>query len=151
MFDVRELVRQHACQLVVVEDLEDAFGGGDRRVLRIASRGERVGRRLRNDVHPRHRQPGALREMRHDPVQAMVRADLLRSVAAQDDLVGPEVRDEVRHDGEQEADDKALSAANQLADEQKEPGHETEQQRCFDCVRHDSSMPFAKRPYQAGH
>jgi hypothetical protein len=38
-------MRQHAFELLVVEDLEDAFGRGDRRVLDCVGR-ERVGGRL---------------------------------------------------------------------------------------------------------
>ena len=45
MLHVRELVREHAVELVVVQDLQDAFGGRHGRVLRIAARGERVRRR----------------------------------------------------------------------------------------------------------
>ena len=42
MFDVRELMRQHAFELLVVQQLQDAFGGRDRGVLRISSCRERV-------------------------------------------------------------------------------------------------------------
>ena len=45
MLDVRELVRDDAFELLLVEDAQDAFGRRDRRVLRVAARRERVGRR----------------------------------------------------------------------------------------------------------
>ena len=47
MLDVRQLVRDHALELLVAQHLQDAFGGGDGRVLRIAAGRERVRRRLR--------------------------------------------------------------------------------------------------------
>ena len=49
----------HAFELLVAQDLQDAFGRGHRGVLRIAAGRERVRRRLRNDVDARHRQAGA--------------------------------------------------------------------------------------------
>ena len=42
--DMAELVRQHAFQLVVVEQIENAGGDGDRGVIGIASGGKGVGR-----------------------------------------------------------------------------------------------------------
>ena len=50
---------EHAFELVVVQDLQDAFGRRHRRVLRVSSGRERVRRRLRDDVAARLRQPGA--------------------------------------------------------------------------------------------
>ena len=45
MLDVRELVRDHAFELVVAQDLQDAFGRGDRGVLRVAAGRKGVRRR----------------------------------------------------------------------------------------------------------
>ena len=66
----------------------------------------------------------------------MVAADFLCAVAAQHDLVGPEIGHEIGDNGEHEPDDESLPAADQLADEQKEAGHDAEEQRCFDCIGH---------------
>ncbi len=70
MLHVRQLVSDHAFELLVREDPQNPFGGGHRRVLRVAARRERIGRRLRNDVDPRHRQTGARRELADDPSTA---------------------------------------------------------------------------------
>ena len=67
---VRQLVREHAFELLVVQDLQDALGGGHGRVLRVPARGERVRRRVRNDVAARLRQAGARRQALHDAVRA---------------------------------------------------------------------------------
>ena len=48
--DVRELVREHAAQLVFVDDLEQPLRHRDRRVVRVAAGRERVGLRGRADV-----------------------------------------------------------------------------------------------------
>src|SRR6266851_8174609 len=50
MLHVRQLVSEDARQLVVVQDLKDAFGRGDRGVVRVASGRERIRRRLRDHV-----------------------------------------------------------------------------------------------------
>ena len=75
MLHVRQLVRDHAFELLVGQDLQDAFGRGHRRVLRVAAGRERVRRGLRNDVDPRHRQAGALREACDDAGQPVFGPD----------------------------------------------------------------------------
>ena len=90
------------------EHLQNAFGGGHRGVLGIAAGRERVGRRIRDDVHLRHRQHRLPGRALDDAEQTMAGSDLLRAVHPQDDLVGPPVPDEV-HDGrEQEGDDQPV-------------------------------------------
>ncbi len=42
MLDVRQFVRKHAFELVVVQNLQDAFRRGHRRVLRISTRRKRI-------------------------------------------------------------------------------------------------------------
>ena len=101
------------------ENLQNALGRRDGRVLRVAAGREGVRRRLRDDVTARQRQAGARRQAADDAVEPMVGTDLLRAVHPQDDLVREPVRHEVRDDGEQKADDEALCAAERLADEQQ--------------------------------
>ena len=45
MLDVRELVRDHALELALAQDLQDALRRGDGRVLRVAAGRKRVRRR----------------------------------------------------------------------------------------------------------
>jgi hypothetical protein len=42
VFDMRQFVRQNAFEFVVVENLQDAFGCSNGRVLRISTRRKRV-------------------------------------------------------------------------------------------------------------
>ena len=77
---VRQLVTEHAFQLIVREDSQNPFGGGDRRVLRVAAGRERIRRRLGNDVDARHRQTGASRQLADDPRQPMLGTDFLSAV-----------------------------------------------------------------------
>ena len=72
MLDVRQLVRDHAFELVLAEHLQDPFGRRHRGVLGIAAGRERVRRRVRNDVDLRHRQAGLLREPLGDLVERML-------------------------------------------------------------------------------
>ena len=74
VFDVRKLVREHAFELLIVEQLHDAFGGRNRRVVRVTSRGERVGRHIGNDVHLRHGQRRLRRQSPNHVRKLMIRA-----------------------------------------------------------------------------
>ena len=56
MLDVRQLMTQHAFELLVLEQLQDAFGGSDGSMLWVSTGRKCVGRRLRNDVAPRLRE-----------------------------------------------------------------------------------------------
>ena len=116
MLHVRELVGQHAFELIVGQNPEDALGRGNRGVLRAAPSRERVRGQLRNDVAARHRQTRALRQSPDRFVEAIAGTHFLRTIHAQHDLVGPPVRHEVGDDGEEEADDHALRAAERLAE-----------------------------------
>src|SRR5690606_41266001 len=62
-------VPQHAAQLALVEQFEDALGAADGGVARVASRREGVGGLCRGHVQPRHRLPRGRRQLTHDPVQ----------------------------------------------------------------------------------
>ena len=56
--DVGDLVREHAAQLVLVDDLQQALRHGDRGVVLVAAGRERVRLRGRADVDRRHRHVG---------------------------------------------------------------------------------------------
>ena len=70
--DVAQLVCQHRPQLALVEQVQQAGGGADRGVARVAAGGERVRRRGRADVEPRHRLAGRPGQLAHDPVHRRV-------------------------------------------------------------------------------
>src|SRR5882672_9311980 len=66
----------------------------------------------------------------------MARTDFLRAIHAQNNLVREPVGGEVHHDGEEEADEHALSAAEHLAEHEEQPAHRPEQNGCLEHVRH---------------
>ena len=133
---VRELVPDHALELVVGQVLQDAFRRGHRRVAGAAARGECVRREIRDHVDTRHGQRGALRQPLDDLVQPVAGPDFLCPIHAEDDLVREPVRAEVHRDNEEEHHDEALAAADGFADDEQEPAEEAEKQRGFQCVRH---------------
>ena len=92
------------------EHLQNAFGRRHGGVLGIAAGRERVGRRIGNHVHLRHRQHRLPGQALDDAVETMAGSDLLRAIHAQHDLVGQPVRAEVHDGGEQEGEDAARSA-----------------------------------------
>ena len=143
MLDVRQLVAEHAFELIVGQQPQDAFGRGHRRVLRVAPGRERVGRRIGNDVAARLRQAGALRQPIDDVEQSMARPDFLRVVHAQDDLVREPVRREVGRHREHEADRHAAGAAERFADEQEQRAHRSKQQRRLHRVVHIQLSAYA--------
>ena len=134
---VRQLVREHAFELVVGQDLQDAFGGGHGRVLGIAAGGERVRRRLRNDVAPRHRQAGALRQSWRRSGRAGGRARLPVALYIRRTILS-----------ENQYDAKFVTTANMkpstrpcappsdFAEEQEQGAHRAEQQRRLYSVWH---------------
>ena len=56
MLHVRELVRDHPFELLIVQHPHDAFSGGNRGMARIPAGGKRVRRAVGNHIHLRHRQ-----------------------------------------------------------------------------------------------
>ena len=73
VLDVAQLVGEHAFELDPVHLLEQPGGHRDRRVLRVASGGERVGRGVVDHVEPRLRKPGRDAEPLDEVVVAGVR------------------------------------------------------------------------------
>ena len=67
--DVRELVGEHAAQLVLVDDLQQALRHGDGGVLGVAAGRERVRLRGGADVDGRHRHVGPLGQVADDRVE----------------------------------------------------------------------------------
>ena len=126
MLHVRQLVGDHAFELTFVQDLQDALRRGHSRVLRVAASGKRVRRWIRNDVHLRHRQAGLTRQPLGDAIERMLRANFLRAVHAQHDLVREPVRTDVHDDGDHQADHQAIGAAEDVPDDEQQAGQRAE-------------------------
>ena len=110
-----------------LSELEQAGRHRDGGVLRVAPGREGVGLRVVHHEDARHRQAGALRQLVHHAHQigrgALV--DLLGAVHRQHHLVGVPVGEEVHAGRDQQRDDGAAAAADQVADT-----HEQGRQPC---------------------
>ena len=149
VFDVRQLVRDNAFELVLAEDLQNTLRRRNRGVRRIAAGGEGVGRRIRNHVNLRHRQARARDEPFDDGVQRVAWTDLLRVVHPQDDLVRKPVRPEVHEHCEHERHHEPVRPAKQVADDEQNAAQESQQQGGFQSVGHVSILTVnrAIRPH----
>ena len=135
---MRQLVREHALELVVVEDPHDALGHRDRRVLRVAAGGEGIGRVGRDDVDARHRDLRTRRQPAHDRVQSgrLGLVDGLSTVHREDDLVREPIGDEVHERRHHEADDHALLAGDRSATEDEESREDAQEETGLQHVGH---------------
>src|SRR5205823_541165 len=90
--------------LGAVHLVEEPTRDDDRRVPRIATGRERVGRRVLDQEEPRRGHPKTDRERLDDVVKLrlLVRSKLARLALREDELVTGEVRHERRADGERE-------------------------------------------------
>ena len=105
ILDMRELVRDHAGELLAAERLHKAGGHGDRGVLRIAAGGEGVGLRIVHHEDARHRQAGAPGELGDEPDQLGrgARVDLVGAVHRQHHAVGVPVGEQIGRGRDQRA------------------------------------------------
>ena len=135
--DVRELVADDPLELLAVELLQEAGGDGDRGVLRVAPGGERIRRRVIDEVDPRCRDAGRHRQLVHhvDQLGRLLVGHLVCLRSAQDESVAREVgrdRDQRHHDhdrGQEEdagLDGTGPGVADAEAEEAEQAGHDHE-------------------------
>ena len=93
MLDVRELMSEHARDLVVVEHTHQSRRDRNCRIRRVSSRRKRVWRILIDDVDARHRKPRTSREFLHEAVElgCTLTVNLLRIIHAEHHAVGEPV------------------------------------------------------------
>ena len=103
----------HALELDPVHHVEQPGGDRERRVLRVAAGGERVGRGVVDDVEPRLREPGRDAQALDQVVVAAVLGLVggLGPAGRDRDLVGVVVRAPRQRHGDDEGDDDADPAA----------------------------------------
>ena len=128
VLDVRELVGEHAANLVAREVLQQPLRDRDRRVLRVPPGRERVRLLGRDHVDARLRDAVELRELGDHVVQVrrLRLGDLLCAGGLDRELVRPEVGRQVHQDREDhEEPERGPSDRPANADEQRgEPGEE---------------------------
>ncbi len=128
---MRELVGEDAAQLVLGEQLGDPAGDGDGGVLGVAAGGEGVGLVLGDHVEARHRQAGARRQFAHDleEPRRFGFVDRLGATHRQRQFVAEEVGAEVDQQGEAEEEPGRARAADQGANQDKQPREGRQQDR----------------------
>src|SRR5258705_347207 len=116
---VRELVGQHALELVLVEDPHDPLGHRHHGVLGVASGREGVGRLALHQIDARHRDAGACGQAANDRIEpgCCRLVDGLGAVRGQHHLVREPVAHEVHDQRDGERDHHPLLAADGAADE----------------------------------
>jgi hypothetical protein len=124
VLDVTELVREDALDLVERQPLEQALRDRDRRVLWVATGGERVGLLRTDGVQPRHGKLGAPREVPHHRLEVRpgARLDLTRAADPECEPVGEPVGADVHRDGEDDEDIEPYAA-----DERADPDEQRSQ------------------------
>ena len=130
--DVAHLVADDALELLPVELLEQAGRDGHAGVLRITSRGERVGRRVVDDPYPWRRQTAGEPHLLDDIEQLPVRLGGLRAIdlpgaaRCHDERVARVVRADAHHGrDDQRQRDAAPAEAGRIADR---TAHDPEQE-----------------------
>ena len=115
----RQLVGHDALELLAIELLEQARRDRHRRVLRVAARRERVGRRVVDEVDLGHRHVRRDRHLLDDVVQLRqgLGIDLLGARHAQHDRVAGVVREQRRDQPEGDRDDERRDGRPRV------PGH----------------------------
>src|SRR5262245_53534374 len=144
-----ELVGEHAIQLLLVEDLQQALIHTDRGVVRVAPGGERVRTWVRADVHARlghlvlRRQPVG-KGVQHG---RLVGRHLLRLRRSERQPVAKEVGGTVHHCGKHEPDNQAGAAKEQSATKHQDHREQRHQKEGLDPVHlftvdcsHDASQ-----------
>ena len=148
---MRKFVRDHAGEFLAAELLHQARTHRDRRVLRIAAGGERIGLRLVDDEHARHRQAGAAGQLGHemDEVGRAVAVDLMGAVHRQHHAVRIPVGKQVHRGRDHERDHRTAGAADQIADAHEEAG-ETGQKNGSLQIAHCRLLARPRRIAEAG-
>ncbi len=130
VLDVGHLVGDDALELDAVELFEDAGRDADHGRLRLAARGEGVGRRVVDDVALGRGQAGGEGQPLDDVIEVgeLVLGDRASLADAEDDLVARVVADRGRAHGDGQGDDEAaLAPAGHVLeepDQDEDEGHE---------------------------
>ena len=125
IFDVRQLMRDHARQLLPGQHGHQPGVDGHRRIFGIAPGGEGVGLVFVDHVDARHRQLRAPGQFGHHVVEIgrVGALDFLRAVGRQRQPVGIPIGEQVCGGGKSQRQQHAGLAAEQRADDEKQRRH----------------------------
>ena len=143
--DVPKFVREDAFEFFVIQQFQNAVRHCDRRVLRVASRGEGVRRLGRDHIHLRHRNADLLRQALDRSVGArqFFARDRLRAIHRQRDLVGVEIRDEVHDGSEGQRQKHPILSAEESSNEHQEQREGGQQERGLESVSHNFEVAIS--------
>ena len=150
MLDVGQLVGHDPTHLAGIEQAQQARGGGHRGILRVAARGEGIGRFLVDQVDTRHRQPGLGGQLLDHAVELRCRRgiDLTGVVHLQHHLVRKPVGKEVADDRKAQRHEHPLLAAKRCTDHAKEGGDGRHQRKSLDPVEHSILSGKGENPWE---
>jgi len=125
MADMRQFVCHDAPNLACRQELKDAARRRYRRVVGIATSGESIGLPFVDQIHPGHRQAGALGKFPNHPIELRRRAhiDLARVVHLEHHLVREPVGEDVHRPAKEQGQQHPGFAADKPADDAEE-GHD---------------------------
>jgi len=137
-----------AFDFAVVHDLQDAVGDRHRRVRRVAPGRKGVGRVLRNQPQPRHRQRHFLAQAPHHGTDPSVNFGILGlghrlgGIHRERDLLREEVAEEVHRHGQGEPDVQPVPSRHGLPADQQQAAQQAKQQDRLQRIRrvHNSSL-----------
>ncbi len=146
---MRQLMCHHAGHLFARQLLQEPRGGRDGGVLRVAAGGKGVRLRVVDDVDLRHRQAGPPGKLLHDRIifRRRARVDFARTVHAQDQLVGVPVAEQIHGRRDQEGNQRAVRATDQIADAHEQRRQQRQQHGRLHHVHRSTS---SRRPFGAG-
>ena len=130
---MRELVREHARELLIVQHAQDARRHGDRCMLGIAPRRECIRHVAFNDGDRRHREARPLREALDEPVELrrILARDFLRAIRPQHHRRTEPVRAEIHRNRNHEHQRSPRRPADRPADRNHDAGEECHQKKCL--------------------
>ena len=134
--DVGHLVSQDRPELPLVHELEDPLRHGDLRVLRVPAGRERVRLGHVRHVDLRHREMVRVRQLADDPVQlrVLLLRHGLRPRRRDRDRARPPVHRDVEDQGDRQAHDGSLGAAQPRADQHEQAAERGDQDPGLDAV-----------------
>ena len=145
--DVGQLVADDALELLAVKLLEESGRDGNRRVLRIPTRGERVGCGVLDQVDRRHRDVRRESQFLDDVHQLgrLRRIDPLRVRGGEDEPVAGEVTPERGHDADDQGDQRGPDPAGRIAGQRVADGKAERPEQEADEDRQKERVPAVRR------
>ena len=142
---MHELVRKHAANFALVQQIQNALRTAHRSMTLVASRRKRVRRHSRSHINARHRLIRAPGQFAHNRVQRrlLLLAHLHRLHGSERELVGKPVATEGHSHGQQHVHaERAARSAGKVPNQKNQRPHKREQNERFKAVRMTTDSHF---------